>query len=707
MSSLFDYDNTKNKLPKDLNEKQAESEITRLNNEINRHDKLYHGKDSPKISDAEYDKLRKRLLELEKKYPDLTEVANSVAKKVGAAPSEGFGKIKHIVPMLSLANAFSKEDIDDFIARVSRFLAVDAKEITFFAEPKIDGLSFSARFENGKFMQASTRGDGETGEDITENIKTLQNFPLKLLGGNLPKIIEIRGEVYMSHADFVHLNAEQEKSGSKIFANPRNAAAGSLRQLDASITKSRSLRYFAYGIGEVDDNFATSQQEMIQKFKDLGFCTNDLSGILRNSDEIMNYYESLYNKRPDLAYDIDGIVYKINDKSYQARLGNVARSPRWAIAHKFPAEQAITILEKIDIQVGRTGALTPVAHLKPVNVGGVIVSRATLHNEDEIARKDIRQGDYVVIQRAGDVIPQVVKSDPSKRTTDSKSYAFPLECPVCKSETIRPEGEVIRRCSGGLVCRAQAVEQLKHFVSRNAFDIEGLGEKQIDSFWQAKILNKPIDIFYLEERDKSSLTSIANREGWGKKSAEKLFAAINQRKNISLDRFIFALGVRYIGATTAKLLAVNYNNFDNWQSSMRAAVDKNSDAYEFLLSIDGVGEKVAESLTEFFHEEHNANGLLELARVLSISDVEAAQSDSVISGKIIVFTGSLQKTTRAEAKAKAENLGAKVSGSVSAKTDYVVAGEAAGSKLKKAESLGVKVLTEDEWIAMAEISDNK
>jgi DNA ligase (NAD+) len=691
--NLFDYKNEK---------EQAKEELLRLAQEVAHHDELYHKNDAPEISDAEYDALRRRNDEIEAKFPDLV-LENSPSKKVGAPPAEQFNKVAHNVPMLSLANAFSHEDIDDFLDRVRRFLgfAEDAA-IELLAEPKIDGLSFSARFENGRFVQGATRGDGTTGEDITANLKTIINFPHVLKGHDIPEILEVRGEVYMSHADFAQLNKRQAEKNAKIFANPRNAAAGSLRQLDSTITASRNLRYFVYGLGELSASIAEKQSGIIAALESFDFCVNHLSKIVGSTNELIEFYEDLYTKRPNLDYDIDGIVYKVNSLELQQRLGFVSRSPRWAIAHKFPAEQAKTILEKITIQVGRTGALTPVAKLTPINVGGVMVSSATLHNEDEIARKDVREGDTVVIQRAGDVIPQVVMVDLEKRPKNAEKFIFPDHCPVCGSLAVREESEAIRRCTGGLVCEAQILERLKHFVSRDAFDIEGLGEKQIEAFWHDKIITKAADIFYLEERDKNSLGSIANREGWGKKSAENLFSAINEKRTISLDRFIYALGIRFVGHTTAKLLAVNYGSFTNWQVSMIKATDETSDAYNELRAIDGIGEKLAHGIITFFSEEHNLVVLNELASIIKITDVAAPKSDSPIAGKTVVFTGSLVKLTRAEAKAQAESLGAKVAGSVSKKTDYVVAGADAGSKLKAATELGLKVLTEDEWLELVD-----
>ena len=690
-----------------LTKEQAKEELEKLAREIAYHDNLYHANDEPEISDSAYDALRKRNNELEAQFPDLVR-SDSPSAKVGAKPNEAFGKVEHKVPMLSLANSFSRDDLEDFLQRVRNFLRLgDGEDIEVFAEPKIDGLSFSARFENGVFVQAATRGDGVTGEDITENIKHLVDFPLQI--NDKSQALEIRGEVYMSHEDFAKLNEDQAAKGGKIFANPRNAAAGSLRQLDSSITASRHLRYFTYGVGEVDlesSNLGQTQSNIQDRFTKLGFCTNKLSQKLENINEIMQYYESLYDKRAGLSYDIDGIVYKVNDLSWQKRLGHVARSPRWAVAQKFPAEQGKTILEKITIQVGRTGTLTPVAILKPVNIGGVVVSRATLHNEDEIKRKDIREGDMVTIQRAGDVIPQIVSSDKDKRDQNSPApeFIFPDKCPVCGSIAKREEGEVAIKCTGGLVCEAQAVERLKHFVSRNGFDIEGLGKKQVEEFWESQIIRTPADIFTLEKRDKESLNSISNRPGWGKKSADNLFAAINERRNISFDRFIYSLGIPFIGASNAKLLALNYTSYANWHQAMLDLANdedlsESSQANE-LMAIDGIGFKAVETLRNFFTEEHNINLLAELADHLNIEDAVAVKSDSPIAGKIVVFTGTLTKMSRAEAKSNAESKGAKVSGSISSKTDYLIAGEAAGSKLKKAKDLGVKTLTEDQWLEL-------
>jgi len=708
--------------PSSMTKENAENELEYLANAMAYYDNKYYQDDAPEIDDAGYDYLRQRNEEIEKLFPDLVR-DDSPSKKIGSAPAKGFGKIKHKAPMLSLANAFSEEDIKDWLERIRRFLNIpETEEIEVFAEPKMDGLSFSARYENGIFIQGATRGDGEVGEDITENLKTI--LPLKLIG-DFPEILEVRGEVFMNHHNFKILNENQEKEGKKPFANPRNAAAGSLRQLDSSITANRKLSYYIFGWGEVS-------QDWLDKFKTH---SNLLSGISKSGDFslnknnfhikkerfnfpisndvdqtiadevtsfiIMHFYNMVCRDRSTLPYDIDGTVYKVNRLDYQERLGKVARSPRWAIAHKFPAEQAQTIIESIDVQVGRTGAITPVARLKPITVGGVVVSNATLHNQDEIERLGIKIGDIVTIQRAGDVIPQVVNVDIDARKGTEEKYEFPTRCPVCDSHIVRDEGEVVARCSGSMICPAQIVEGLKHFVSRNAFDIDGLGTKQIELFWEKDLIKQPSDIFTLEERDKKELTSISNWPGFGKKSAYNLFEGINNRRKISLERFIYALGIRHIGQGNAKLIARNYINVDSWLIEMKKlAKDRESTPYEDLLNIDGVGEKVAESVADFFAEEHNIDSLNNLLNEIDIQDAELPNNESSIAGKTVVFTGTLEKLTRGEAKARAESLGAKVSGSVSKKTDYVVAGEAAGSKIKKAADLGVTILTEDEWLEL-------
>ncbi|MCP5361629.1 MAG: NAD-dependent DNA ligase LigA [Hyphomicrobiales bacterium] len=685
--------------PEQLTEAQATEELARLAAEIAAHDQRYYQEDAPVVSDAEYDALRMRNAAIEARFPQLVR-QDSPSLRVGAAPSEKFGKVKHRIPMLSLGNAFSEEDIADFLQRIRRFLGLaEDAEITLLCEPKIDGLSFSARYEKGKLVQGATRGDGETGEDITENLRTVLPGVLK---GTPPDVLEVRGEVYMSHADFAALNAQREAAGEALFANPRNAAAGSLRQLDPAITASRKLQYFVYGWGEISSELAETQSGCIAALGAYGLVTNPLVQSCSDLETLLAYYARIYAKRPELPYDIDGLVYKVDRLDWQKRLGFVARAPRWAIAHKFPAEQAKTVLEDILIQVGRTGALTPVAVLRPVTVGGVVVSRATLHNEDEIRRKDIRIGDTVTIQRAGDVIPQVVAVDMALRPDDSQPYTFPETCPACGSHAVREEGEAVRRCTGGLICPAQAVERLKHFVARGAFDIEGLGKKQVELFWQKGLLHNPVDIFRMEARQPEWETPLNAWEGWGKKSAGNLFAAIAARRSMSLERFIYALGIRHVGETTAKMLARHYGSYHTFEAAMRAAEGEAGEAWEGLLAIDGIGPAAAQELVAFYAEPHNRDLLAKLTQEVQVQDAVAPVASSPLSGKSVVFTGTLEHMTRSEAKARAESLGMKVVGSVSAKTDYVVAGAEAGSKLKKAEALGVKVLSESEWVALSQ-----
>lgn len=673
----------------------AKREIEKLSKDIARYDEHYYLNDAPLVTDAEYDALRRRLEELEKQYPEFV-AKNSPTQTVGAKTAKGFGKVRHAMPMLSLANAFSEEDVADFFDRVRRFLSLsESDRLELVAELKIDGLSFSARYEKGELVQAATRGDGEEGEDITANIRTIDSLPKTLKGSGWPEVLEVRGEVYMDKADFLALNTAQEEAGKQTFANPRNAAAGSLRQLDASITAKRKLSYFAYSWGELSTPLAETQWESLQKLAAWGFVVNLPEMRLEFTVAGLHaFYDHVQQKRSGLAYDIDGLVYKVNRLDWQARLGQVARAPRWAIAHKFPAEQAVTVLEAIDIQVGRTGALTPVARLRPVNVGGVLVSNATLHNEDEIARKDIRVGDTVTIQRAGDVIPQVVSAT---REVDAPAYIFPTTCPVCGSEAVREEGEAVRRCTGGLICAAQAVERLKHFVARDAFDIEGLGAKQVQSFWEEGLIREPADIFTLAERDRESLTPLRNKPGWGKLSADNLFAAIEKAQNVSLSRLIYALGIRHVGETTARLLARNYQTFAAFRAAMDALAAGDEATYAELTAIDSIGGAVGDALKAFFHEEHNRALFDALAQHLTVQDAEAVNTSSPVAGKTVVFTGTLTTMSRDEAKAGAERLGAKVAGSVSAKTDYVVVGADAGSKAKKAAELGIPILSEDEW----------
>ena len=681
---------------------EAKAQWQKLADEIRRHDALYYQFDKPIISDGEYDILRRKLENLEKQYPEL-QTPDSPTQKVGAAPLAKFAKVKHSVPMLSLSNAFSEEDVREWDARNKKFLGLpDGEEIEYICEYKIDGLSFSARYENGRFVLGLTRGDGEVGENITDNLKQVIDFPEELKG-DCPEILEVRGEVYMSHEAFSHLNTtlpDDEK-----FANPRNAAAGSLRQKDAKVTAARRLSYFVYGWGEISSPLGITQKECMEKLQSFGFNINiqakSFLPTLNSTslEEMIKIYNGAEAYRTTLPFDIDGLVYKIDRLDYQERLGTIARAPRWAIAHKFPAEQAVTVLEAIDIQVGRTGAMTPVARLKPITVGGVVVSNATLHNEDEIARKDIRVGDFVVVQRAGDVIPQVVSVDISRRQAGAEKYIFPKICPICGSHAVREEGEVAWRCSGGLACEAQVVERIRHFVSRGALDIEGLGEKQIQTFWQAGLIKNVTDIFALKDR----AVEIENREGWGKKSLENLLNAIEKSRDISLEKFIFALGIRHIGEVTAKLLAREYGSAEKWFEMMRnlpPTLTLPPNGGGDIRNINGIGEIVAQSLADFFAEDHNVEIVAKLLHILRIADAKIAKNNSPVSGKTVVFTGTLIKMTRAEAKEKAENLGAKVASSVSVNTDFVVAGADAGSKLKKASELGVKVLSEDEWLEL-------
>ena len=669
---------------------------------INAHDIAYHQNDAPTISDADYDALRKQLLALEKAFPNLKS-GDSPEAKVGAAPSGKFAKVKHVVPMLSLSNAFEDNDVTDFADRIRRFLNLGAEaNLAFTAEPKIDGLSISLRYENGELVQAATRGDGAEGENVTTNIRVIPDVPQQLR--NCPyRYFEVRGEIYMGHADFAALNAKQISEGETTFANPRNAAAGSLRQQDSNITRTRPLRFFAYSWGDIEALPATTQMDMVKQFAYWGLPTNPLMQLCETVDDLLAHYRAIEAQRTNLGYDIDGVVYKLNDLALQQRLGFVSRSPRWAIAHKFSAEQATTILEAIDIQVGRTGALTPVARLKPVTVGGVVVSNATLHNEDEIARKDVRIGDTVVVQRAGDVIPQVVSAILDKRPPHSHPYVFPTLCPVCGSHAereVRSSGksDAVRRCTGGLVCSAQQVERLKHFASRNAFDIEGLGDKIIEEFHAAGLVKTPQDIFTLEARDGGAL---AKQNGWGASSVANLFAAINARRSVNLDRFIFALGIRHVGETTARVLARAYGSALQFRDQMVAAGQgDSSEAWIELVSHDGIGDTVAEAIVQFFAEPHNREVVTALLEAVSPTALEAVQSNTAVAGKTVVFTGALERFTREEAKATAERLGAKVSGSISKKTDLLVAGPGAGSKLKDAEKHGVKVLSEDQWLTL-------
>ncbi|MEQ1406516.1 NAD-dependent DNA ligase LigA [Neorhizobium sp. Rsf11] len=706
----------------DLTEEQAAAELAYLAAEIARHDELYHGHDAPEISDADYDALKRRNDAIEKRFPKLIR-ADSPSIRVGAAPLPTFAPITHARPMLSLDNTFSDDDVRDFVNSVYRFLGqLPDGSIAFTAEPKIDGLSMSIRYEHGRLVNAATRGDGTTGENVTENIRTIKEIPNRLPTG-VPDVIEVRGEVYMRKSDFLALNAQMEAEGKQTYVNPRNTAAGSLRQLDARVTASRNLKFFAYAWGEMSEMPADTQMGMVEKFKEWGFPVNPLMKRLNSVDDIIDHYKQIGLKRPDLDYEIDGVVYKVDRLDLQGRLGFRSRSPRWATAHKFPAEQAFTRVERIDIQVGRTGALTPVARLTPVTVGGVVVTNATLHNEDYIKgignsgerireeEHDIRIGDTVIVQRAGDVIPQVLDVVMEKRPPDAVPYEFPKKCPVCGSHAVREKNEKtgkldsVTRCTGGFVCRAQAVEHLKHFVSRNAFDIEGLGSKQIDFFFESEdpalqVRTAP-DIFTLKKRQEDSpLTKLENIEGFGKVSVKKLFDAIDSRRETALHRFIYALGIRHIGETNAKLLARAYGTYEAFEKAMNEAADLSGDAWDDLNNIEGIGEVVARAIVEFFKEPRNVEVITRLLEEVTPQEAEQiAASGSPVSGKTVVFTGSLEKFTRDEAKARAESLGAKVAGSVSKKTDFVVAGPGAGSKLDKAREFGVQVMDEDEWLA--------
>lgn len=687
----------------DLTPIQAARELERLAADIAAHDRAYYQDDAPKVSDAEYDALRLRNAAIEERFPELVR-SDSPSRKVGAAPQEKFSKVRHRVPMLSLGNAFSDEEVRDFVGRVRRFLNLDdSTPIEITAEPKIDGLSLSIRYEDGRLVEAATRGDGQEGENVTANVRTVKDIPHQIKAVDFPSVLEVRGEIYMSHKDFRALNEKQNQAGEKVFANPRNAAAGSLRQLDSTITASRPLRFFAYAWGEVSELPGETQWDVVQAFKRWGFPVNPLMKLCHSAEELLEQYRLIEKQRAELGYDIDGVVYKVSRLDWQKRLGFVSRSPRWGLAHKFSAEKATTLLKGIDIQVGRTGALTPVARLKPVTVGGVVVSNATLHNEDEIARKDIRIGDTVMVQRAGDVIPQILGFVPDKRPSQAEPYVFPHRCPACGSHAEREEREsgkvdAVRRCTGGLICPAQRVERLKHFVSRNAFDIEGMGDKVIQEFYADGLIQSPPDIFTLESRDHRALKKLKDREGWGQASASKLFEAISARRTIALDRFIFALGIRHVGETTARILARAYHSAEALRDQMiLAANDPQSEAMHELNSLDGIGDIVAEAIAQFFGEPHNIAVVNDLLAHVRPEPLAAIASDSAVAGKTVVFTGALEKMTREEAKAMAERLGAKVAGSVSKKTDLLVAGPGAGSKLKDAQKYGVEVIDEDEW----------
>jgi DNA ligase (NAD+) len=696
----------------DLTEKQAKAEHARLAAEIAEHDRRYYQEDAPTVSDAEYDELRRRYGAIEARFPQLRTL-ESLTRRVGAAPSPRFAKVRHAVPMLSLDNAFAEQDVVDFVGRIRRFLRLpDDEEIVFSAEPKIDGLSMSLRYEGGKLVTAATRGDGAEGEDVTANIKTLKEVPQHLKGRHVPAVCEVRGEVYMTKAAFLELNRKQAEAGKQLYVNPRNTAAGSLRQLDPTITASRPLGFFAYAWGQMSEMPAKSQSGMIKWFETCGFKTNPLTKLCRSVEVLLAFHREIEAQRSHLDYDIDGVVYKVDRLDWQERLGFVSRSPRWAIAHKFPAERAITVLKDIEIQVGRTGAFTPVGKLEPVGVGGVIVQNVTLHNEDYIKGvggngeqlrqgRDIRIGDTVIVQRAGDVIPQVVDVVLAKRPKDAKPYHFPKKCPcplhtdVVREETATGEEGARTRCTGEFACPYQKIEHLKLFVSRRAFDIEGFGEKQIEFFFAQGWVKEPADIFELARRNKE--IKLEEQEGYGETSVRNLFAGIEQRREIALDRFIFALGIRHVGETTALALARGYGSWTAFHDASLKVVKGDEETIAEMDALDQIGETVIEAIKAYFGESHNRGIVERLTREVKILDAEKPRANSAVAGKTVVFTGTLEKMTRDEAKASAERLGAKVSGSVSKKTDYVVAGPGAGSKLAEAKKHGVAVLTEDEW----------
>ena len=688
-----------------LTEGEAAADLERLASEIAHHDALYYRQDQPEISDAEYDALRERNAAIEARFPHLIR-EDSPSARVGAEPVEAFGKVMHAVPMLSLGNVFDDEGVRDFLERIRRFLGLETVEgLAFTAEPKMDGLSITLRYEKGRLVQGATRGDGYQGENVTANVRTIADIPKAIKSKSFPDPFEVRGEIYMSRAAFQRLNDGQAERGERTFANPRNAAAGSLRQLDPAITASRPLQFFAYGWGEAPKLPSDTQWGIYRAMADWGFPLNPLAKLTSSVEEMLDTYRDIEIGRAGLDYDIDGVVYKLDRLDLQQRLGFVSRSPRYAVAHKFPAEKATTILRDIEIQVGRTGALTPVAKLEPVTVGGVVMQNATLHNEDEIARKDVRIGDTVIVQRAGDVIPQILGVVEAKRPKGAKRFSFPTVCPACGSHASRElnpttgKEDVVRRCTGGLICPAQRVERLKHFVSRNAFDIEGLGEKRIKELYDDRIIQSPPDIFALAKSEMGA--KIAEREGWGELSARNLFNAIEARRAVKLDRFIYALGIPHVGEITGRLLARAYGSIEAFRDAMLAAAgDRASEAYAELDNIEGIGPTVAEAIADFFAEPHNVEVVDGLLREVRPEPLEAIDHASPISGKTVVFTGTLEKMTRPEAKARAERLGAKVAGSVSKKTDYVVAGPGAGSKLKDAERLGLKVLSEDEWLEL-------
>ncbi len=728
------------------NIEEISKQIIALKLEISSHDEAYHVNDAPLISDYEYDQLQIKLTEFKKLYPQFFE---NEPEKIGGKALEIFSKIQHNKPMLSLANGFSIEDIADFITRINRFLGYDKKSSTqsmqtdlfssinnsienndiekdiyelnaklnfkIFCETKIDGLSFSARYVKGKLQYCATRGDSIEGEDVTKNVITIASFPQNLLGNNYPEILEVRGEIYMGKKDFAQLNLKQEESGGKIFANPRNASAGSLRQLDSAITAKRNLQYFVYSLGECSKDFiCKSQHQLHHKLAEFGFCIEPNSKFCSTLGEIINHYNHICENRYDIDYDLDGMVYKVDEFDLQQRLGFVARSPRYAIAHKFPAQKGKTIIEDIILQVGRTGAITPVALLKPVNIGGVVVARATLHNQDEILRKDIRINDLVVIQRAGDVIPQILEVDLEKRNENSKIFTFPKHCQICGAEIIKTQDDVVLRCSGGISCKAQLQETLKHFVSKDAFDIVGLGKKQIENFFNENRITNFADIFLLEENEKNSLNPLKNKVGWGDKSIENLFLAIKQRKNISLSKFIYAIGIRHIGESNAKILAshfISYPKFKNFVEkyskftsenlrNLEHQINDNCDDYREFCAIDGIGVKIAQAVIDYFADQRTFKMVEDVVKLLEIKDESSIVINSPLVNKTVIFTGTLDKMTRSEAKKMSEDRGLKVVGAISKKTDFVIAGIDAGSKLKKAKELGLKILDEDEWLKL-------
>lgn len=710
----------------DLTESQAQDELKRIADLMAEADRAYEDAD-PIMTDGEYDALRQRNAAIEERFPDLVR-EDSPSQKVGATPSGRFEKVRHAVPMLSLDNAFTDEDVAAFVTRVRRFLGLgEDEDLEVYAEPKIDGLSASLRYEDGHLVRATTRGDGTVGEDVTANVKTLQDIPHHI--PSAPSVMEVRGEIYIGKDDFAEMNAHFALAGQKTFANPRNAAAGSLRQKDSAVTASRPLRFFAYAWGELTDPLGETQMQAVHQLTDYGFVTNPLITVAKTVEDILRHYHHIEDERAMLDYDIDGVVYKVNRLDYQQRLGTVTRFPRWAIAHKFSAEKAQTVLERIDIQVGRTGALTPTARLHPVTVGGVVVSNATLHNQDEIERLDAREGDTVIIQRAGDVIPQIISVVKEKRPAEAEPYLFPETCPACGSPATRElnprsgELDVVRRCTGGLVCPAQGVERLKHFVSRKAMDIDGLGTRQIEDFFGRHMIRTPADIYTLEERYRRGAFNVIGtsdvqryrrkaatqteparwtQEVTNTKSLDNLFAAIERSRHMPLPKVLFALGIRHLGEVNARLVAERVETLDGFRAKGLALAEEDPQIREGLLSIDGIGETVVDAIAEFFREPRNVDAFDALAEQLSPAPMEVVRNDSPVAGKTVVFTGTLEQMTRDEAKARATALGAKVSGSVSAKTDYLVAGPGAGSKMAKAESLGIEVLTEAQWLSMIE-----